>query len=71
MTYAGVDEFEIVGTEVDFRGGVGEDEAFEVAVWDLAEPLFVLCAAFRVEGGHGLAECKGLGYKQTVMFGGS
>lgn len=70
LIYAAVDEPEVVGSEVDRDGGVGEDEDSEVVVVDVGEPLLEDGVAFRVEGSHFLAKCKDLVCEGTVGFAG-
>ena len=70
LTYTAVDELEVVGSEVDRDGGVGEDEDSEVVVVDVRQPLLEVGATFCVEGSHGLAKCKDLVCEGTVGFAG-
>ena len=48
-----MDELEIVRSEVDHDGGVGENEDSEVVVVDVREPFVEVCAGFGVQGSHG------------------
>ncbi len=70
LKYAAVDEPEVVGSEVDRDGGVGEDEVFEVVAVDVGESLLEAGAAFPVEGSHFLAKYKDLVCEGTVGFAG-